>query len=298
MKISLKQVTLIGVAVLVGVSLVALLAGPTLAQGPGPWAPRGGYGWRGHGPMMGGWQGMGPGMMGGWRGAGPGTPGRGVGGEGCGYGIGPTPSVTSTVPYGYGPGTCPGMSSPGWEGYGFSGGERLTMEQAAEAAEDYLAAYSGANKLMLGEVMEFNYNFYAQVVEEETGIGAFEILIDPVTGTVHPEPGPNMMWNLKYGHMGGRGMMGGLWGYGTQAATADMPVGAQQAQGYAQSYLDAYLPGTTADDHADPFYGYYTLHVLQDDQVVGMLSVNGFTGQVWYHSWHGDLVGMTEGHAE
>jgi hypothetical protein len=64
----------------------------------------------------------------------------------------------------------------------------------------------------------------------------------------------------------------------------------------AQAYLDQAQSGLTADDHADTFYGYFTLHTLQDGQVVGMLSVNGYTGQVWYHTWHGDFIGMSEGH--
>jgi len=47
-------------------------------------------------------------------------------------------------------------------------------------------------------------------------------------------------------------------------------------------------------EEADRFYGYYTLHVLKDGQIYGMLSVNGYTGQVWYHSWHGPFLGMKE----
>jgi hypothetical protein len=27
-----------------------------------------------------------------------------------------------------------------------------------------------------------------------------------------------------------------------------------------------------------------------------MLSVNGYSGQVFLHTWHGDLVEMSEGH--
>jgi hypothetical protein len=49
---------------------------------------------------------------------------------------------------------------------------------------------------------------------------------------------------------------------------------------------------------ADTFYGYYTIHVLRDGQVYGMLSVNGTTGQVWYHTWHGDFIAMREFHEE
>jgi len=51
-------------------------------------------------------------------------------------------------------------------------------------------------------------------------------------------------------------------------------------------------------------YGSYTLHTLKNGQPEGMLSVNGYSGRVWYHTWHGDFVRMSEhdegvsGHAE
>jgi len=48
------------------------------------------------------------------------------------------------------------------------------------------------------------------------------------------------------------------------------------------------------DEEADAFFAYYTLHVLTDGQVTGMLSVNGYSGQVWYHTWHGAFMDMTE----
>ncbi len=287
-----KQWTaLIAAAVLVGVLLVALVVGTALAQGPGPWGSQDG------------WMGMGSGMTGSYGGM-MGGYGDMMGGRG--YGLAPTTGVTDTLPYGSG--TCPGMD--GW-GYGVpTDGERLTLDQATETVEQYLAAYgdpdpsAGSEQaLALAEVMEFSNGFYAQVIEEETGIGAFEILIDPITGAIHPEPGPNMMWNTKYGHMGGYGGMMGGYGY-YRPPTGEMTVGPDEAIQAAQAYLDRTGSGLTADDHADPFYGYYTLHILRDGsaelaevgQVVGMLSVNGFTGQVWHHTWHGDFVGMTEEH--
>jgi len=57
--------------------------------------------------------------------------------------------------------------------------------------------------------------------------------------------------------------------------------------------LKGYLPGSKADE-VEPFYGYYTIHVLKDGAIYGMLSVNGYTGQVWYHFWHGPFLGMRE----
>ena len=80
------------------------------------------------------------------------------------------------------------------------------MDQAAKAARQTVAAY-GNPDLTLTEVMEFENNFYVEVKEQSTGIHAFELLVDRYTGVVSPEPGPNMMWNTRYGHMGG--MMGG-----------------------------------------------------------------------------------------
>jgi hypothetical protein len=178
----------------------------------------------------------------------------------------------------------------------------LTLEQTHELVEETLASY-GDPDLVVGEVMQFSQNFYVLVREENSGKGAFELLINPTTGAVSPEHGPNMMWNTKYGRMGGWGMMGGMrggmMGRGRFAQPADtMSVTPKQAVSYAQQWLDANMPDTIADEAPDEFYGYYTLHTLQDDEISGMLSVNGYTGQVWYHHWHGEFATMTGDHDE
>jgi hypothetical protein len=74
-----------------------------------------------------------------------------------------------------------------------------------------------------------------------------------------------------------------------------MPISVPEAIDAAQDYLDRNSPGYQADDHAVMFYGYYTLHVQDGSEVVGMLSVHGFSGQVFYHDWHGELL-ETEDH--
>lgn len=173
------------------------------------------------------------------------------------------------------------------------GGTSITLDQAVESARQYLAAYGNPDPsagsgqaLALTEVMEFTDNFYAEVEEQSTSIHAFELLIDRYTGVVYPEPGPNMMWNTRYGHMGG---MMGDW-RGRQAGP--MSVTPEQARDIAQGWLDQFLPGASAAEQADAFYGYYTIHVMKDGQVYGMLSVNGYSGDVWYHTWHGNFIGM------
>lgn len=61
----------------------------------------------------------------------------------------------------------------------------------------------------------------------------------------------------------------------------------------AQNYLGTTFPGATAVAEAKPFPGYDTLHFPRDGQVAGMLSVNGYSGQVFLHHWYGDFVEMS-----
>ncbi len=279
MKNRTKWLTLAGVSLItIALAAALMLPGVAYAQGPG-WSngqtscTQNGFGWQGG--MMGRIAGMFSGMMGrsncgGWSGSGM------MGGGMMGG----------------------GMMGGGWSGGSMMGGfgatqsgPRITLDEAHDIAQRYAESYSASTALAVKEVMEFEQNFYAEIVETDSGISAFEILIDPVSGYVHPEPGPNMMWNSKYGmHSSFGGMMGGAWGFGR---SDEMTVTPEQAITLAQRYLDQSRSGLSAGDEVDPFYGYYTLHTLQGGEIAGMLSVNGYTGQVWYHSWHGDFIGMT-----
>lgn len=199
---------------------------------------------------------------------------------------------------GFGPG--PGMmggatgmlSMPGMAGMMggpvAAGTTPIGLDLARAAARDNVAR-SGAQNLDVGEVMEFAANYYAQVVERDTGIHALELLIDKYTGVVFPEMGPQMVWNTKYGMMGSAGMMG--WQRLTGEAGAAMPVGPERAAELARQYLAA--QGLQLEvGEPDRFYGYYTLHTLRGGQIDGMLSVNGYSGEVWYHAWHGPFIRM------
>ena len=182
-----------------------------------------------------------------------------------------------------------GRGGPGW-GAGGSG-TPLTLDEAIGQAERYVNSL-GVPGLQLSEIMEFDNQFYVAVEEADTGMHAFEILVDRYSGAIYPEPGPNMMWNRKYGGMMGRGMMGGGVGSGYGSGLEPMPVGPEQAREIAQRYLDGTMPGAAVSDEADAFYGYYTMHFLRDGRIAGMLSVNGYTGEVWLHAWHGKFLGM------
>jgi len=214
-------------------------------------------------------------------------------------------------------------------GYGYNNANvtPLTIDQAKAAAETYLVNLDDSD-FEIAEIMIFDNNGYVIVKEASTGIGAFELLVDPVSQTAYPEHGPNMMWNLKYSGLNHEYMMGGngygmtlapgasagvgnggmmnmMGGYGNTMmqgwdntspvdVSAELTVTPEQAIEYAQQYLDANISGAVAATDPTQFYGYYTLDFEKDGTVAGMLSVNGYSGQVFLHTWHGTFIEETE----
>jgi hypothetical protein len=168
-------------------------------------------------------------------------------------------------------------------------GKAISIDQAQNAVQAVLDR-QGNRDLAIDEVIEFQDNVYASI-RESTGIGAYELLVNRSTGAVNPEPGPNMMWNTRYGMMAGWGvsMMGGRGMMGVGTATGSMTISADQATQAAQRWLDQNQPGSTTET-PNGFHGYYSVHLRRDGVVTGMLSVNGYTGQVWYHTWHGSFI--------
>jgi len=203
-----------------------------------------------------------------------------------GYGPGGMMGGNGQNGFGY-PGAMPGGMRQGGPSGMMNGsggtpstGHPVTIDQAQQAVQIYLDRYGNAN-LAVDEMMGFQNNYYAIVKEKDSGTKAFEVLIDRNSGTVFPEYGPNMMWNTKYGMMRG------------QYDAKPMTVTPDQATQRAAQWLAQNQAGATTET-PDTFYGYYTLHIQKGGKVTGMLSVNGDTGQVWYHNWHGDFMQMKE----
>jgi hypothetical protein len=301
-----KLSVLMGAAVVSAVLLVAIVTTATFAQGIGP---------GNMGPEMMGGQGLmqcvgpitptqpfslaAPGIFGygqsGQGGCGPGMmlPGYGVGGLG-----GMMSGFDSECG---GPGIIDGQGMMGDQRYDRFDitGQRQTAAQVQQAVVTYLAGYYNNPDLAVVELMAFEQNIYARIAEKSTKINACELLIDPSTGAVQPEYGPNRMWNTKYGQMSDQGGMmpsGTMDGLAPVQPTAVMPVTAVQASKLAQQYLDAQETSLTVEKGLDVFYGYYTVHSLDKaGNTVGMLSVNGYTGQVWNHIWQGKFIDAANG---
>ena len=163
--------------------------------------------------------------------------------------------------------------------------KNINFDEVKIAAEKYLISVDLKNA-KVKEIMEFSNNFYIETIEEDTGFGAIELLLDKTNGGIYPEYGPNMMWNQKYG-MHSK--------FGLYQNDNNMNIGEEKAIEIANSYLAKTSNNEFAGDEVEKFYGYYTIDTVnKDGKVVGMLSVNGFTGQVWYHNWHGTFIEMRE----
>jgi hypothetical protein len=209
----------------------------------------------------------------------------GRGGMMGGYGY-PQTGTQTAYPNQYGMGGCRGRA--GYTGTAIpSTATPITIDTAVSIAQNYAASLSNKD-LAVDEVEEYTQNFYVLFKEKSTGIGAFEMIVDKYTGGIYPEMGPNMMWNTKYGMHNG-GMMGWI----SETQTGAITVTVEQVKTYAQQFLTANYPGTTVGS-TDTFYGYYHVDVLSAGTTFGMLSVNGYTGQVWYHTWHGTFVQAVE----
>jgi len=246
-------------------------------------------------------------------------------------------------------------------------GDKLDLSVLKQNVEQYISNYN--EELMIGDIFIYeDTDYYFSIMESDTGRGAMELLVNPYTGNVYPEFGPNMMWNLKYSMMGTGSMMGlgnssyfgNMMGFGNNSyagnmmgngnnsnydnklnvdhsayfdnmmgfgsnylfgnmmgfsnrwanmqsygfgnylldeknLSTDSTLTLAEAKALAEEYIASnYSSEYSIDSDAHAFYGYYTFHLDKDGSTAGMLSVNGLTGTVWFHTWHGTLIDTVE----
>jgi len=185
----------------------------------------------------------------------------------------------------------------------------VTVDEARTAAQSFLSILN-LDGLQIGDVTVVGDSAYVSVTETATDNGAFQLVVDPFSKTAYPVQGPATLWNLKYGGVlqanlppGRSRMMGHLNNSGsitpTPAATvstpvvtpanitADMPITSPQAVQAAQAYLAQTIPGATAATTPLKFYGYFSLSYSVDGNVAGLLSINGYNGEVLPALQHG-----------
>ncbi|MBI5870823.1 MAG: hypothetical protein HZB44_07710 [Actinobacteria bacterium] len=97
------------------------------------------------------------------------------------------------------------------------------------------------------------------------------------------------MGNMS-GMDGMSGMMDMMGSVDSKVTTADMTIKPADASSRAQKYADTQFPGSRISS-PDVFYGYYTVDIVKDGRVLALLSVNGYSGQVWIQAWPGTYLG-------
>lgn len=155
----------------------------------------------------------------------------------------------------------------------YPGATPINQEEARQKMEDFAKQY-GSN-LEVDDFMAFSSNYYAVLKDTDSNQSIAEILVDRYSGSVYPEPGPNMMWNTRFG----AGRM--------KAEGADYDLAG--AKKLAEIFLTGYLPGAQITE-SKQMPGYYTYDFGRQD-IEGMLSVNAYSGQIWVHTWHGPYLG-------
>ena len=168
-----------------------------------------------------------------------------------------------------------------WQDEDEASGERITLEEALTLAQEYTAEKGG--DLRVASIYEFEKLFYAVVLETDTGKGAFQLVIQPVSGKVRYESGPAMNWNTKYGRR-----------QGTVITVPENTLTMAEAAAQAQQVLDEKTEGVTIDSNGIEFYGYYSFEYQVDGETAGILSVNAEDGKLWFHNWLGNFIGKKE----
>lgn len=170
--------------------------------------------------------------------------------------------------YSYGPGMMGNMMA-----IYYPESKPVTQDEALKNIESFASQY-GSN-IQVEDFMVFSGNYYAVLKDTNSSQNIAEVLVDRYSGSAYPEPGPNMMWNTRFG--AGRTTTGGP------------QYGINEAKKLAGDFLTGYLPGAQVME-SNEMPGYYTFDFGRQD-IEGMLSVNAYNGQIWVHTWHGSYLG-------
>lgn len=159
----------------------------------------------------------------------------------------------------------------------------LNKGEMIELAQELLKERYG-NQFQITDMVAYsNSPYYLVVREENKEEAAFALMFDPRRRVVYPEYGPNMMWNRNYGMAF---MMG--WNGKTNRSRINREQALENAEDFARRN------GLRARNKGYQFSGYYSFYVENNNQPVGLVSVNAYSGEVWAHNWHGNLTEIIE----
>jgi len=159
----------------------------------------------------------------------------------------------------------------------------MSRNEVIEISQTLVSERYGDRFEIVEMVVYSNSPYYLIVRENNQKEAAFGLMFDPVRKVVYPEYGPNMMWNRNYG----MGFMMG-WNERTNRSQIDREEALENARNFASDN------SLRVRDNGYQFSGYYSFYVENENQPVGLVSVNAYSGEVWAHNWHGNLIEIIE----
>lgn len=155
----------------------------------------------------------------------------------------------------------------------------LSRKEVIELSQRLVRERYGSRFTIEDMLVYTNSPYYLVLREKNQKKAAFGLMFDPVRGVVYPEYGPNMFWNQRFG-------MAFMMGWNQE--TAREPINKKTALANAEEF--AHNNGLTVKNEGYQFSGYYSFYLEDKNQPLGLVSVNSYSGEVWVHNWHGNLI--------
>lgn len=163
-------------------------------------------------------------------------------------------------------------------------GEKLDLKELKDKVEDYIHDYD--KDLEIDETFKYDEGYYYfSIKEDDTNRGAMELLVNPYTGNIYPKPGPNVMWNQKYNMKYNNTYVGSGNSKIKEDYRSDFrknKISEKEALKKARDYVERYISKEyDVPSNGEEYYGYYAFEIENGNKRVGMININGVTGEVW-----------------
>lgn len=163
--------------------------------------------------------------------------------------------------------------------------EEISKEELINDVEEYIQRTD--ENLAIDDVFMYEDNeYYFSIIEKDTELGAFELIVDSVTGNIYSYNGSNKMWNKKYTTYNNGRCTNSLIDY----SQLDEEISLLDAEIIANDYVVNRMNSDYSIITGNTFYGYYTFYLQEDAKTIGIISVNSQTGNVWFSNRHGEII--------
>ncbi|MFZ7120830.1 MAG: hypothetical protein ACOWWH_07775 [Eubacteriaceae bacterium] len=163
--------------------------------------------------------------------------------------------------------------------------EQISIEELTNDIDEYIKKID--ENLIIDDVFLYeDYQYYFSIIEKDTELGAFELIVDSITGNIYSCNGANIKWNEKYAIYKNGRCTNSLMSY----SQLDEELSLVDANKIANEYVSDNINADYNIVTGNTFYGYYTFYIQEDAKTIGIISVNSQDGKVWLNNRHGEII--------